>query len=360
MSENIQELLDAVDIEEYLDDQGIDYRIVSGSSGRQANLKTCPVCGASKWKVYIGLDSGFGNCFSGSCGARWNKWSFIKAHLGVEKAGDVVRHLKEVAKGLGWRPRKMITVAVDHGEVKLPLSYPLPIDGQNLMYLEERGITAEYAAYFHLRYCEYGTWDYKKADGSPGVQNFANRVIIPVYDLDGRLVTFQGRDLTGTSDRKYLFPSSLPGTGRFLLNGQNAAKAKRVVMGEGAFDVMAIKIAVDGEIALRDIVPVGSFGKHLSHGDANCNDQVHRFIQLKGWGLEEITVMWDGEPAALTAAVEAGMILRQVGLRVKIALLPKDKDPNEVPADVVRQTIWEAKLLTPALAVQWRLRNPYA
>ncbi len=86
-------------------------------------------------------------------------------------------------------------------------------------------------------------------------QKGERRLLIPVYDLDGKLVTFQGRDIIGDQDAKYLFPPALPGTGRFLYNGHNAVRARRIAMGEGAFDVFSLKAAIDGESDLRDIVP---------------------------------------------------------------------------------------------------------
>lgn len=363
MTSNVIELLDAVSVEDYLDFEGIEWRRQHGSSGEQANIKTCPVCGGSNWKVYLGLDSGYGNCFHGSCETKFNKWTFIKAHLDTDDNKTVADHLKKAAMDMGWRPKRRTTAAVDMDTpgVLLPLSFALPTaEGRNLLYLEQRSITPELAGYFHLRFCEDGWWNYTKQDGSRGGQNFGGRVIIPVFDLDGGLVTFQGRGITPeTQDPKYLFPAGLPGTGRFLYNGQNAGRCKRVVINEGAFDVFATKIAVDEESALRDVVPIGTFGKHLSYGDANNNDQVSRLMALKRGGLEEVIFMWDGESEALTAAVAAGERLMKLGLRVRIALLPDDKDPNEVPPVVVRAAIWKAALLTPALIVQWRLRNPY-
>src|SRR5690606_11338072 len=97
-----------------------------------------------------------------------------------------------------WRPRCKTSVAVNIETVKLPASFALPTpDGRNLQYLENRGITGELAKYFHLRCCVEGRWDFTREDGTRGFQRFNNRVIIPVFDLDGTLATFQGRDYTG-------------------------------------------------------------------------------------------------------------------------------------------------------------------
>ncbi|WP_342234672.1 toprim domain-containing protein [Inquilinus sp. OTU3971] len=358
MSAEFDEALDALDMEFLCDHEGIDYKITHGSSGQQLHLKECPFCGNSKWKTYANLETGRGNCFV--CSTGFNKWSFIRAHLGDPTVAGVRDFVRQVVRAQGWRPKRRIAVAVDETTIKLPLSFPLPTeDGQNLVYLERRGITAELAGYFRLRFCADDWWRYIRDDGKPGGQNFGNRVIIPVYNLDGELVTFQGRDILGTSDRKYLFPMKLPATGRFLYNGQNARRAKRAVMGEGAFDVIALKAAVDEDEALRDIVPIGSFGKHLSYGSADGVDQLGQLLALKRGGLEEVIICWDGEVEALEAAIEAALRIGNVGLLARVALLPKDKDPNEVAPAISREAIYKAILIDRHSATRLRLKNPY-
>ena len=63
---------------------------------------------------------------------------------------------------------------------------------------------------------------------------------------------------------------------------------------EGVFDVFGAKLALDEEIALRGVVCCASFGMHLSFGSIDGNDQLGRLLRLKGYGLEEVTMMWDG------------------------------------------------------------------
>lgn len=353
---NLAELSENLDIEYWFDREGYDYRSTRGHNGLQLNIKHCPFCGNSNWKVYLNADNGLGNCFV--CDTKFNKPKLIKQTLDLSWQG-VEEHMREVLREQGWRPKQTRTVDVDENTVKLPPSFELPTpDGRNLKYLEGRNITGELAAYFHLRYCTEGLWLYKFNGGS-FAQDFSDRLIIPVYDLDGKLTTFQGRDIYGSADKKYLFPSALPGTGRFLYNGQNAVKRKRVVMGEGAFDVFALKAALDEDPALRDVVPIGSFGKHLSYGDLDGNDQLGRFVALKRDGLEEVTIMWDGEYEALKAACEASKLLIGIGLKARIALLPPDRDPNEVSPDVVRAAFYSAVPYSSRQEVLWSLRPPY-
>jgi len=362
MSDNIfQEITDELDLEFFFDHQSLAYKMGRGSSGMQINAKHCPSCGDSRSRVYLNAETGLGNCFV--CNQSFNKVRFAHATFGHDdhQWGETIRMLKEVLSDQGWRPKRLATAAVDPGEVRVPYSMALPTpEGENLQYLENRGITNEYAKYFGLRYCQMGFWMVTGDDGKKWPQKFDNRVIIPVYDLNGELKTFQGRALDPDAERKYLFPIGLPGTGRYLYNGQNVQATDEVAMGEGAFDVAAIKIAFDEDVQLRRIVAVGSFGKHLSYGSTDSNDQLGRFVILKRGGVKRVTIIWDGEEKALLSALDASKKLTSIGLVARIALLPPGKDPNEVPGAVVRKAYYEAVTWTPAIDVKWRLRNPYA
>ncbi|MCP1540032.1 hypothetical protein [Methylorubrum extorquens] len=363
---DFQELAEELDLEQWFDREGLAYRgPTRGSSGMQINCRDCPQdhCRDSRYRVYLNADSGLGKCFV--CDTTFTKLNFINAYLhgdkNAAKWGDTLKHVKQACVDQGWRPKRTTTAAiVEPGEIKLPDSFALPTpEGQTLKYLADRGISPELAAYFHLRYCDDGWWNWTKDDGKRGGQKWEQRLIIPVYDLDGTLVTFQGRDVIGTQEPKYLFPPALPGTGRFLFNGQNAVRARRIVMGEGAFDVFSLKAALDEESDLRDIVPVGSFGKHLSTGDLEGKDQLGQLLILKSYGLEEVIICWDGTPDALVAATKTAESIRKIGLKARVALLPLDQDPNDAKPAVVRRAIWEAQEFSSRLAVEWRLRNPY-
>lgn len=355
---DLSELLDKIDIEAYLDREGIQYRRRHGRSGDQLNVKTCPVCGNGDWKVYLNAESGVGNCFAGDHppGKFFSKWNFIGAILDEPKPGIVRSHIEQLARDMGWRAARTTSAAVQKvQDWELPKgAIPLPVNGRTIPYLANRGITPELCAYFHLMYAPIGSYyRYRNARGEWEFQRYDQRVIIPVYDLDGKLCTFQGRDVTGHQAPKYLFPPGLEGSGVHLFNGINVHSTKRIVIGEGVFDVAAIKIALDQEHELRDVVPIGTFGMHLSGGDGNT--QAAKLRELRKRGVEEVTFMWDGEVRATDAAVTAGMLLKDLGYRVRIALLPKDKDPNEVPAMVVRKAFYEAMPLDMASALHIRM-----
>lgn len=339
-----------------MDREGVRYRHTHGSRGAQLNVQTCPCCGNSSYKVYINAENGLGNCFSGDCEQKFNRYKFIAAYLALPHR-DVVTHIKACAAEMGWRaPRKKaIAVNLVTRELKMPDSIALPHNGRNLKYLDNRNITGDIATYFDLRFSHHGKFNYIDDAGRPRSQDYANRVLIPIFDLDGDIVSFQGRDITGTADQKYLFPPGFSSTGTHLFNGHNAVGVEQIVIGEGVFDVAAIKIALDADVSLRDVVPVGSFGKHLSFGsDAS---QVGKIMQLKAKGLKVVTMMFDGEPKAIEAAITAATLLKSLGLVARVAILPEGRDPNEVAGEVVRQAFYRAENVSPAMATKLMLKR---
>lgn len=338
MSE-LTEMLELIDMESYLNSQGIDFKENRGSSGRQLNLRDCPACGSSKWKVYMGADTGLGNCFSGSCEQKFNKYTFIKHHLKFPSNSELIRHIKHIASQQGWRQKKIQRVETRENEIVLPNSVELPFNGKNLKYLTNRGISSEMSNYFYLRYCENGKYCYQ--DGNKErFQDYSERIIIPIYDLEGNLVSFQGRDITGQSEKKYLFPPGLSSTGRYLYNGHNAIMSNCIVMCEGVFDVIAVKMALDEDIYLRGVTPVASFGKHLSNGLKD--DQIGELIKLKKFGLKHVCFMWDGEILAIRSAIKSALLVTSLGIKASVAILPNNKDPNEIPSYVVRECYRDA------------------
>lgn len=343
-------------MESWLDHEGIEYKVTHGRSGTQLNVKECPVCGSGSWKVYLNAETGLGSCFAGDHppGENYNKLKFVRAHLGTDNRG-ALQAVESFVQGSIWRPKpeRSVVETVAPTAEGLPESLPIPIEGRNLKYLSDRGITVKTAEHFGIRYCHSGRYNYMW-QGKASWQDYSGRVLIPIHDMSGEMVGFQGRDITGTKDKKYLFPPMMASTGRLLYNGHRAKGAARVVVGEGVFDVFAIHQAVEGDASLGDMVAVGTFGKHLSDA-TDCEDQMAQFLELRRQGLKEVVMMWDSEPSAILAAMSAAQMLRSIGLTPRIAILPDGCDPNEVEPQVVRDAILNAKPLSPAEIVRLRM-----
>ena len=354
-----------VSAEDFLEHEGIEYRETSGSRGPQFNIKTCPNCGDDRWKVYLSQESGYGNCFKcENDGDNFNLWTFAKAHLGKVDNKAVGALFDRIASAGGWRPRKRKKdfQAADpyEGALKLPRSLPVP--DENFDYLRDRNVSVELARSFGLRMCIQGLFKYRNEKGEPRKQVYSGRLIIPVYDLQGNLVTFQGRDTTDELDPKYLFPPRLPGTARFIYNGHRAMAEgwETVVLGEGAFDCIAIQRAIDGDPSMSGIGACGTFGKKLTlDATAGSISQLQALVELRRGGMKRTIIMWDGEQEALVSACEAAETLKKHGFNPAIALLPPGKDPDECDPAVVRASIKRAITYTRRFGMRVKLKPVY-
>jgi DNA primase len=355
--EELDSALAKIDVEHYLERAGIDFTPSYGTRGLQLNLHECPVCGEGGRKTYINAETGLGNCFHGACGFKFNRFKLIRAVSGLS-GGELDAHIKATAEDQGWMPKRE-RVELVKADLELPSKLkPIPSpDGRNLAYLQNRGVTVETAQWFNLSFCKGGWWGYKLADGTQKWMNFDRRVIIPIADLDGRLVSFQGRDITGTQEPKYMFPVGYAVAGSHLYNGHTFEQGRHThaVVGEGAFDAIGIYQAITGAASCEGMLPVATFGMHLSAGP---DGQIAKFAELKTRGLRVVTIMWDGEGKALAEAVKAGLQLLALGLTVRIARIPMGYDPaqgpdNEpVPPELVRQWIFQATTLDRLTAIR--------
>lgn len=355
---DLAELLDNFDIESWLDAEGVEYKVTHGRSGTQLNVKCCPVCGNNKSKVYLNAETGLGSCFAGDHppGENYNKVKFVQAHLGTASRREAIAAIKAFVDGSVWQPKRERSGPVHQvqTEIDMPTSVAIPINGRNLKYLSDRNIDARTAEHFGLRYCGKGRYEYMW-QGKQSWQDYSGRILIPIFDMSGKQSSFQGRDITGTKERKYLFPPMAATTGQSLYNVHRAKEASRVVVGEGVFDAMAIWQAIRDVPALSDIVPVCTFGKKLTES-VDGRDQVSQFIELRRLGLKEVTFMWDSEPTALLSALDAAAILRKLGLVTRLAVLPSGCDPNEVDGSVVCKALASASLITLPVELKLRLR----
>lgn len=341
--------LDQIDVEQYLDRSGCDFSHSYGTRGLQLNLNECPACGEGGRKTYINAETGLGNCFHGSCNFKFNKFKLIQKVSGLG-GGDLDAHISAIAEEQGWMP-KTVRAEIKRGALELPSNlHQIPHGARNLRYLADRGITKDSALYFQLTYCGRGWWSYEVGEEKKWV-SYDKRVIIPISNLDGTLVSFQGRDTTGAKLPKYLFPTGFAVAGSHIYNGQNFAEGTHthLVVGEGAFDAIAIHQALLGHSSCGAMLPVATFGMHLSSGP---DGQIAKFLRLKERGAKVITMMWDGERKAMTAQVKAGLQLSELGFKVQIAQLPAGKDPNDVAPEVVRQAIFRATFLTRLSAIK--------
>jgi len=105
-----------------------------------------------------------------------------------------------------------------------------------LAYLKRRGVTTMDVLKYQIGYCEKG--------------RYANKIIIPTYNIDGQLDYFVARSFEKEPSRKYDAPSS----DKNIIGFENMINWDiPIVLCEGAFDAIAIK---------RNAIPL--FGKNIS------------------------------------------------------------------------------------------------
>lgn len=364
---NYFDKLKELDFELFLQNEGIKYRRTVGKSGRELNIKECPICGNSHYKVYFNPKSGVGVCFAGSHpqDEQLNKFVFLRAYSGL-KGPDLRKYIDRLMLEQGWRPQEPEKpLERDLGltnDITLPFHYKLPTESGELpQYLIDRNINAELCDYFDIRLCVDGKHAYVDPETDRVYsQDFSKRILIPVYDLDKKMRTFQGRDITGNSEKKYLFPSRLPASGRFLYNGYNAIGKPTVVVVEGVFDCWSVKRALMSELSLRDYVePICTFGMHLSGSISfTQEDQLGTFLKLKHRGLKNIILMWDTEQQAIANTIKAAEKLTSIGLNVKIAFFDRDgQDAGDSSNAEIIKSYFKSKAFNKMLALKMRSRG---
>lgn len=147
---------------------------------------------------------------------------------------------------------------------------------------------------------------------------FYDRVIFPVHNVSGRVVAFGGRTLrTDKKVAKYQNSpeSEIYSKSRELYGLFFAKKAIQqenyVIMVEGYADVISMHQA-----GVENVV--------ASSGTSLTEEQ----IRLVGRFTNNITLMYDGDPAGVKAAMRGVDLILKEGMNVRIVLLPEEHDPD--------------------------------
>ncbi len=147
---------------------------------------------------------------------------------------------------------------------------------------------------------------------------FKGRVIYPVQTVSGKIVAFGGRTLR--SDKtvaKYVnSPESLIYKKNLQLYGlyqakQAIAKHNKCILVEGYMDVISMH-----QSGIENVV--ASSGTSLTEGQIRL---IHRFT-------DNVTVVYDSDPAGIKASLRGIDMLLAEGLDIKVLLLPEGDDPD--------------------------------
>ena len=176
---------------------------------------------------------------------------------------------------------------------------------------------------------------------------FRGRIVFPIRDARGRVISFGGRSLDPAARAKYLngAESEIFDKGRTLFNLDRARRAagrgQPLIVAEGYMDVIALSEAGFGAV----VAPLGT---------AITEEQLQLIWRLD----DEPVIALDGDAAGMRAALRLAHLalpLLRAGKGLRFALLPDGNDPDDLiraggPA-AMRSVIEAAE---PMVALLWR------
>ncbi len=147
---------------------------------------------------------------------------------------------------------------------------------------------------------------------------FIDRIMFPLWDLDGKVVGFSGRIYKTNDSSKYVNSkeSEIFKKGNLLYNyhraKQFARRKKSVIIVEGFMDVIAL-------------YKVGIYNVVASMGTAITKEQARLLKKLS----TNIILCFDGDTAGNKATLSCSKELTDIGIYPKIIRLPSPLDPDE-------------------------------
>jgi DNA primase len=206
-----------------------------------------------------------------------------------------------------------------------------------LSYFEERGFRKDIILKFQLGYCLNASADFTQAALAKGYKLeylekvglvktkddrhfdfFRGRVMFPIHSVSGRVLGFGGRTLiTDKKIAKYFnSPESIIYNKSEILYGLHYSKGDIIkydncFLCEGYTDVISMYQA-----GIQNVVS--------SSGTSLTKDQ----IKLIRRYTQNITILYDGDPAGIKASFRGIDLILEEGMNVKVVLFPEGEDPD--------------------------------
>lgn len=205
-----------------------------------------------------------------------------------------------------------------------------------LKYLQDRGINEEIIKEFGIGISYKGDKLYKMLKASKhddkGIEEsglcnyndkgyydvFSNRIMFPLFDIDGKVVAFSGRIYNTTDSSKYVNSKESPifKKGQMIYNYHRVRefvrKSGQVIVVEGFMDVIALyKVGINNVVATM--------------GTAITSEQARLIKRLS----TDVILMFDGDNAGNKATVSCAEELQKVGITPKIIRLEDKLDPDD-------------------------------
>ncbi|MFW5805857.1 MAG: DNA primase [Bacteroidales bacterium] len=207
-----------------------------------------------------------------------------------------------------------------------------------LSYFRERGINDQMIEKFDLGYCPEGKDTFTKYALGKGYKleflektgltivrddwqadRFSGRVMFPIHSIAGRVIGFGGRALKADDKKtaKYLnSPESEVYHKSKILYG--IFQAKRAIVQQ---DVCFL---VEGYTDVISLHQKGIENVVASSGTSLTEDQIRLIRRFS----ENITILYDGDPAGLKASLRGIDMILEQGMNVKLVMFPDGEDPD--------------------------------
>ena len=252
----------------------------------------CPFCHHHKKKLQINLDTQQWHCWV--CDAKGKKITSLLKRLHVDSKR--VRKIYEI-----YGDDYIVSTSTEEEKVELRLPNEFrsllkepkglnPLFRKVKQYAEQRGITREDIIKYNIGYCDTG--------------HYANRIIIPSYDSDGRLNYFIARSVYDEEKFKYKNP---PVSKNVIMFENQINWDEPITLVEGVFDAISVK---------RNVIPI--LGKFIPK---ILNDTIYTK------GVKSIKILLDKD--AQEQALYYVSYFMNNGIKVT-NILPTEKDAGDM------------------------------
>ncbi len=311
-------------------------------------LGLCPFHGEKTPSFSVHGSEQFFHCFG--CGESGDVFSFLMKYHNY----DFPTALKYLADRLNIQlPEKRLSPEEKQRQSKQKVMYEVAGKAADIYrnyllsgsardaaraYLQRREISAEAQQRFHIGYApakESGGWNFLggrltaeetaiaveiglvvQKEGGGTYDRFRDRILFPIYDMQGRVCGFGGR-IVGEGQPKYMNSpeSHIYNKSRNLLGlyqqREEIRRSRKAVIVEGNFDLIALVDRGCGNV----VAPLGT---------ALTSQQ----IRLVARYAEEATLLFDGDAAGVKAAMRAAPLFLAEEVSARVALLPSGHDPD--------------------------------
>lgn len=141
--------------------------------------------------------------------------------------------------------------------------------------------------------------------------DFIGRVVIPVKDISGKIVAFNGRHMTGGIPKYYITPNN----------------AKMPLFPTDATPLSGAVVLVEGIFDMLNLYDKGLTNAICCFGTRNINKDKLSLLKLKG--VDRVDIFFDGDEAGQKAAKTVKEMAEEVGLFTK-NIYKEGKDPGEL------------------------------